>query len=187
MGVQRFAIDRTGVTQASAWSNMHHSARVLVLNSRASSALRQPFAGRVHSNRISLISAPGAVPRKLQLDRRPQRTGRLRFRRCLQKGAPVSMTLVPRSSVQRPCARNPHHRHEAQTHRSLRNRRLAGPTHLTAAGYPYRRQKHPPPPKSPTRLIGGVGLSPAQPCSKRPGQRDEIDVVTGLRQRTTAL
>ena len=43
----------------------------------------------------------------------------------------------------------------------------------------------PPPPKSPTMLIGGVGLPPSRPkCASAPAERDVVDVVArGLRHR----
>ena len=43
----------------------------------------------------------------------------------------------------------------------------------------------PPPPKSPTRLIGGVGLLPvATEVRERAGERDVVDVVAGrVRER----
>ena len=44
----------------------------------------------------------------------------------------------------------------------------------------------PPPPKSPTRLIGGVGCSPSRPkCASAPAERDVVDVVArGVGHRT---
>ncbi len=78
----------------------------------------------------------------------------------------------------------PHHRHEDG--RAVDHRRV---DHLALArrGRPRRARTRrrtpcsmPPPPKSPTRLIGGVGLraGPAE-VRERAGERDVVDVVAG--------
>ena len=167
-----------------------HSSRVFVLNSSVKRvaqrvpAVRGPSA-RAGSSSLEADALRAARRRTAARASRARRTCRRRSRRCRRTARRCRAGWCRAASSQTPMLlQAPHHRHQhrgAVDHRGVDHLALArraaprGCAHTTPKA-----RNMPPPPKSPTRLIGGVGLlAGAAEVRERAGERDVVDVVAG--------
>ena len=185
--------DSTGAKQTSVPSMIsHHSSRVLVLKSVGEPLLQRgplrlgPCWLRQRRRRRSRPVRREQLGVELRLDRADRdvlAVGASRRRR--RSGRRCRAGWCPARRSQMPMALNAvEHRHEhggAVDHRRVDHLALARRAAPRAAPHTTpKASSMPPPPKSPTRLSGGTGASPARPMRlERAGERDVVDVVAG--------